>query len=224
MTVAISESLLTTGALRTTKDPGLLCPMRLLFNPSLDQHSRHIVSSMMTSISAMATRRDQKTQVIHFGFLLNRGNDSKVNLIQQCPQIPVGGRLRFFLENWKKITDDQWVLSIIVEGYKLEASRKPPQSGMKETIVPRKILDILNAEVAELLRRDAMETLNERECSFYSTFFLVPKKNRKMRPVINLRPPKQVSEEKTFPNGHFIKSHKPGETKRLGYFIRFYFS
>ena len=145
---------------------------------------------MMTRSPAMATRRDQKTQVIPFGFLLNRGNDSKVNLIQQCPQIPVGGRLRFFLENWKKITDDQWVLSLIEEGYKLEFIQIPPQSGMKETIVPRKNLDILNAEVAELLRKDAIEKVppNERGCGFYSTFFLVPKKNGKMRPVINLRP------------------------------------
>ena len=61
---------------------------------------------------------------------------------------------------------------------------------MKETIVPRKNLDILNAEVAELLRKDAIEKVppNERGCGFFSTFFLVPKKNGKMRPVINLRP------------------------------------
>ena len=30
--------------------------------------------------------------------------------------------------------------------------------------------------------------------------------------------PKQVSEERTFQNGHIEKNHKPGETKRLGYF------
>ena len=30
--------------------------------------------------------------------------------------------------------------------------------------------------------------------------------------------PKQVSGERTFQNGHIEKSHKPGETKRLGYF------
>ena len=193
------RKLLTTGALGTTKDPGLICPIRLLFNPSLKQHTRHIVGSMMTRSPAMATRRDQKTQVI-FGFLLNRGNDSKVNLIQQCPQIPVGGRLRFFLENWKKITDDQWVLSLIEEGYKLEFIQKPPQSGMKETIVPRKNLDILNAEVAELLRKDAIEKVppNERGCGFYSTFFLVPKKNGKMRPVINLRPQNRYLKKEHF--------------------------
>ena len=100
------------------------------------------------------------------------------------------GSSQIFSGKLEKITDDQWVLSLIEEGYKLEFIQKPPQSGMKETIVPRKNLDILNAEVAELLRKDAIEKVppNERGCGFYSTFFLVPKKNGKMRPVINLRP------------------------------------
>ena len=60
-------------------------------------------------------------------------NDSKVNIGLQSPKIPVGGRLRFFLQNWKKITDDQWVLSVIEEGYKLEFIQKPPQTGIKQT-------------------------------------------------------------------------------------------
>ncbi|MCG7876485.1 MAG: reverse transcriptase domain-containing protein [Candidatus Thiodiazotropha endolucinida] len=139
----------------------------------------------------MSTReRHPRTLVVPFGFQIRRGNDSQVQFYQQRPQIPVGGRLRFFLANWKKITDDQWVLSVIEEGYKLEFVQKPPQSGIRETSVPRKNLDILNAEVAELLRKDAIEPvpMNEKEHGFYSTFFLVPKKNGKMRPVINLRP------------------------------------
>ena len=42
----------------------------------------------------------------------------------------------------------------------------------------------------DLLRKDAIEMvpLQEINCGFYSTFFLVPKKKGKMRPVINLRP------------------------------------
>ena len=68
--------------------------------------------------------------------------------------------------------------------------RCPPQSGIRETSVPRKSLDILNAEVAELLRKAAIETVpfNKRNLGFYSTFYLVPEKNGKMRLVINLRP------------------------------------
>ena len=102
----------------------------------------------------------------------------------------MGGRLRFFLQNWKKITDDQWVLSVIEEGYKLEFIQKPPQTGIKQTSVPNQDLDLLKLEVEDLLKKDAIETVpwNEINSGFYSTFFLVPKKNGKMRPVINLRP------------------------------------
>ena len=88
-----------------------------------------------------------------------------------CPQIPVGGRLRFFLENWKQITDDQWVLSVIEEGYKLEFIKNPPQSGIKETLVLSKYLNILIEKVADLFKTNAIKTVpfNERNSGFYST-------------------------------------------------------
>jgi len=35
------------------------------------------------------------------------------------PKIPVDGSLSHFLKEWEQITQDQWILSIIREGYKL---------------------------------------------------------------------------------------------------------
>ena len=35
------------------------------------------------------------------------------------PQIPVGGRLAHFALNWQNITNDQWVLSLIKNGYQI---------------------------------------------------------------------------------------------------------
>ena len=115
---------------------------------------------------------------------------------------------------------------MIVEGYKLEFIKSPPQSGIRETSVPRKNLDILNAEVAELFRKDATETVpfTERNLGFYNTFFLVPKKNGKARPVINLGLNRYLKKE------HFKMDtltkvlnllKPPGEAKRLGNFSRF---
>ena len=82
------------------------------------------------------------------------------------------------------------MLSVIQHGYKLEFIKKPPQTGIRQTSVPSKNFELLNAEVAELLGKDAIEMvpLNEIHAGFYSTFFLVPKQNGKLRPVINLRP------------------------------------
>ena len=77
----------------------------------------------------MITReKNQRTRQVPFDSKTRRENDSKLQFYQQCPQIPVRGHLRFFLENWEKITDDQWVLSVVEEGYKLEFIKCPPQS------------------------------------------------------------------------------------------------
>ena len=106
------------------------------------------------------------------------------------PEIPVGGRLTHFLPEWEKITQENWVLSIIKEGYKLEFIQKPPFQGIKSTLVNTKNLVLLKAEVNTLLEKNAIEIVSksETQSGFYSTLFLVKKKNGKMRPVINLRP------------------------------------
>ena len=62
--------------------------------------------------------------------------------------------------------------------------------GIKQTVVNAKNIDILDAEIKNLLEKNAIEPVaeNQAQCGFYSTLFLVPKKNGEMRPVINLRP------------------------------------
>ena len=105
------------------------------------------------------------------------------------PEIPVGGRLRFFIQNWVKITQDQWVLSLIQEGYKLEFETIPSFNGIKETKLPNENMSILLQEVDTLLQKQAIEKVDHNlNQGFYSTFFLVPKKTGGVRPVINLRP------------------------------------
>jgi hypothetical protein len=70
------------------------------------------------------------------------------------------------------ITDDQWVLSIIQEGYKLEFIEKPPQSGIRKTLVSLKDTQILLQEVNILLEKDAIEPVlnHEKPTGFYNTF------------------------------------------------------
>ena len=36
-----------------------------------------------------------------------------------CPDIPVGGRLAHFVEQWEELTDNKWVLSIVQNGFKI---------------------------------------------------------------------------------------------------------
>ena len=116
------------------------------------------------------------------------------------PELPVGGRLKFFIDQWKLITDDKWVLSTIANGYKLEFQNLPPFSGIKETHVNASNQAILNSEVESLLQKAAIEPVPfaQRQQGFYSTFFLVPKKSGELRAVINLRPLNQYLKTQHF--------------------------
>ena len=91
------------------------------------------------------------------------------------PHIPVGGRLEYFLKAWENITNDQWVLSIIEEEYKLEFKNIPPFSGLKITSVQQSSQHLIQEEITSFLRKDTIEKdpWNQAMEGFYSTFFLV---------------------------------------------------
>ncbi|XP_063442613.1 uncharacterized protein LOC134722909 [Mytilus trossulus] len=103
------------------------------------------------------------------------------------PEISVGGRLIYFLKKWEQITDDQWVLSVIKEGYKLEFLEIPKNTGIKYTCVSAKDLDILDTE-----ENRGHETSNK------------------------LKTHQQVSPKTTFQNGFPFFGSQSGETRRLG--------
>ena len=67
------------------------------------------------------------------------------------PEMPVGGCLKFFRDQWKQITDHKWVLSTIANGYKFQSF--PPFSGIRETVVNANNQAILNLEKESLLQK-----------------------------------------------------------------------
>ena len=42
--------------------------------------------------------------------------------------IPQAARLPFFFNNWKQVTNNNWVLRVVKEGYKLQFDSDPPPS------------------------------------------------------------------------------------------------
>ena len=94
------------------------------------------------------------------------------------------------MNEWKKITDDKWVLEIIQKGYKLEFLKKQAFRGIKQTSVPPDQIELISLEIESLLKKNAIEKVSTKnaKAGFYSTLFLVAKKSGEMRPVINLRP------------------------------------
>ena len=122
---------------------------------------------------------------------LNLTIRSKLGWEVMTPGVPISpaGRVKLFTHNWEKITQDQWVLQSI-QGVMIEFTTTPYQ-----VIAPPKPVwteeewELLAKEVDSLLEKGAITELPMKEArsGFYSNMFLVPKKDGKVRPVINLK-------------------------------------
>ncbi len=122
---------------------------------------------------------------------------------------PVGGRIASFLPQWEEVTQSKWVLNIIRRGYIIpfrdghpSLSCHPPVWVANKDTVKR---GILREEVASLLTKNAIEEVRDTSSpGFYSRLFVVPKKNGKLRPVLDL----------SSLNKHILVEHFRMETAR----------
>ena len=101
----------------------------------------------------------------------------------------VARRLNHFINNWKVITTDKWILDC-VQGFQIPFSSLPSQERRPNPpISSAEQSSLILAEVNMLLEKGAITSVRNPSdlMSFYSTLFLVPKKGGQMRPVINLK-------------------------------------
>ncbi len=100
----------------------------------------------------------------------------------------VGGRLSSFIDAWRVLTDDRWVLDIIEYGYKIEFHHPPVQDKWpSENVLDAKKSAICDAEVKALVSKGAIVIAPDGG-GFISNFFIVPKKTKgKFRPIFNLK-------------------------------------
>ena len=109
-----------------------------------------------------------------------------MTIVQRMANKPVGGRLRFFVGNWEKITGDPWVRETVT-GARVEFHCTPVQGrspGEVHLSVQQSVA--LTEEVRKLQEKQAI-TPASAEGGFTSTVFLVPKADGSWRPVINLQ-------------------------------------
>ena len=101
------------------------------------------------------------------------------------PNIPVGGRLAHFAQNWAEVTDDKWVLSLVRKGYRILFLERPNLSP-NPIFFQQPLSQHLEEEVASLLSKGAVEEIIPECPGYYSRIFLVSKKNGKLRLIIDL--------------------------------------
>ena len=114
-----------------------------------------------------------------------RNTEVQAPLPLPIPNIPVGGRLAHFAQNWAKITDDKWVLSLVRKGYRIPFLERPILSP-DPVFFQQPLSQHLEEEVASLLSKGAVEEIILECPGYYSRIFLVPKKNGKLRLIIDL--------------------------------------
>ncbi|KAI2659093.1 Transposon Ty3-G Gag-Pol polyprotein [Labeo rohita] len=95
------------------------------------------------------------------------------------------------LAAWKLLPNvSAWVLHTVERGYRIQFGAPPPPFvGVSPTLVGPEQGLVMEQEVVSLLRKEAIEVVppHDRESGFYSRYFIVPKKDGGLRPILDLR-------------------------------------
>ncbi|KAI2664274.1 Transposon Ty3-G Gag-Pol polyprotein [Labeo rohita] len=135
------------------------------------------------------------------------GVSRKVSLVSSCRRAVTGHRASSshksrgwsretgspsrLLAAWKLLPNvSAWVLSTVERGYRIQFSASPPPfNGVFPTVVSPEQGLVMEQEVDTLLRKEAIEVVppQDRESGFYSWYFIVPKKDGGLRPILDLK-------------------------------------
>ncbi|XP_053190141.1 uncharacterized protein LOC128373962 [Scomber japonicus] len=92
---------------------------------------------------------------------------------------------------WETLGADPWVVSTMTQGYRLQFLHPPPltQSATFTLVADPQRREVLAAEIYTLLAKRAIRevTLDNPQAGFYSRYFLIPKKDGRLRPILDLR-------------------------------------
>ncbi len=100
--------------------------------------------------------------------------------------------LSHFIHEWERLPGvSLWVLRTIWSGYTLQFGRNPPRfDGVHLTVVNSASKDsVLRQELSSLLQKGAIEEIPQSDIKrgFFSRYFLVPKRDGGLRPILDLR-------------------------------------
>lgn len=97
--------------------------------------------------------------------------------------IPVGGRIKYFIKNWQRITKDAIILST-VQGVSLDWTSYPVQEKIPHPPkLNSKQENILQEEITSLVQKEAVVRVAPNQNQFISNMFTVPKKDGGIGPL-----------------------------------------
>jgi hypothetical protein len=99
----------------------------------------------------------------------------------------MAGGISNCLHEWQAITDSPWVLEV-VQGYVIEFDSEPVQLFNPSEIRFSELeTSLLDTEIQEMIDMQVIEQAWPEVGQFVSTIFARPKKNGKIRPILNLK-------------------------------------
>ena len=101
--------------------------------------------------------------------------------------MPPSGRVGMHEDRWQELTADEEVLQF-VKGWCLKLSGTPIQHCLpRDRSMPSEKRQLVSNEITQLLKKGALLQVPVGTPGFLSPLFVVPKKNGKLRPVVDLR-------------------------------------
>ena len=93
--------------------------------------------------------------------------------------------------SWEALGADPCIVSTLIEGYHLQFLSTPPVTTVPafSIVADHQHREVLCSEVSTLLAKEAIREVwqEDRQAGFYSPYFLVPKPDGTLRPILDLR-------------------------------------
>ena len=97
------------------------------------------------------------------------------------------GQIAHYIENWRKITSDPYILNI-VSGDTIDFVRHPPfQQSYPPNGISGDLLSAIKSELRDLLSKGVVIPVEHEDFEFVSSIFCVPKKDDRVRLILNLK-------------------------------------
>ena len=113
-----------------------------------------------------------------------------VENIPKLEDLPLGGRLRYCIDSWRHICQNNWVNNVVEFGYRIPLKYKPTQWKIPSNPpVSESANEVLKLEALELKLKQAVRVVDHVKEEYISSYFAVPKVRSpgKFRPILNLK-------------------------------------
>ncbi len=95
--------------------------------------------------------------------------------------------MRHFFESWKCLSSDPWIVQSISQEVKFDFLTSPFQVRSRTNMeLEESQWTLCNQEIQDLVKKEAIEPIEDSGQCFVSGVFIIPKKSGGFRPIVNL--------------------------------------